>query len=332
MNELDEIRQNIVSANKYLKDHVFELYYLPDADGNLDVPTNVKVKLTGVKHFIDMGVSKPFVMFTAYILPSNKNSDTFNSILSAHFGKETDVKTYDYEPYPHLNFVIKNKLSNLLKYFSLPEAILTKVVNEVKPMKLNESVINEARFDNAVRTVVKDIISFFKYQREGDFGLPEELRPDELVYSFPDMETEFSVFLDLQVDENAKGIDVDADWYADDDLIYLTIISPPIQKAGYKDLQELTSELNEILRHEFEHIKQMEQGYKFPKKEPVDPFKYYSQPHELEAQRAGFRRRAKGERADFETIVRNWFEKNTHKHNLNPDQQEKIIQKILLNK
>ena len=73
----------------------------------------------------------------------------------------------------------------------------------------------------------------------------------------------------------------------------------------------------------------MEQGYKFPKKEPKDPYKYYTQPHELEAQRAGFRRRAKGERVDFETLVRNWFVKNPHKHNLNPDQQEKVIQKII---
>jgi hypothetical protein len=222
---------------------------------------------------------------------------------------------------------MSRKLSELLKYFSLPKAILTKVVNEVEPMKLNESLIKEARFDNAVRTVVKDIIAFFKYQREGEFGLPEELRDDELTYKFPDMETEFSIFLDLQLDDTVQGVDVDADYYRDDDLIYLTIISNP--KDGYTNLKELTSELNEVLRHEFEHIKQMEQGYKFPKKEPTDPYKYYTQPHELEAQRAGFRRRAKGERVDFETLVRNWFAKNPHKHNLNPTQQEKVIQKII---
>jgi hypothetical protein len=329
MNEVDEIRKGISNTNKYLEDYVFEVYYLPDANGNLKIPTNVKVKLTGLKHYVDMGHSKPFVQFTAYILPSNSESDLFNSILTAHFGKETEIKTYDYGKYQQFGWVIQKKLSEFLKYFSLPDAILTKVVNEVKPMKLNESLITEARFDNAVRTVVKDVISFFKYQREGDFGLPEDLRPDQLTYSFPDMQTEFSVFLDLQIDENIQEIDVDADYYRDDDLIYLTIISPPIQKAGYKDLQKLTSELNEVLRHEFEHIKQLEQGYKFPKKEPADPYKYYTQPHELEAQKAGFRRRAKGEKLDFETVVRNWFEKNPHKHNLNPEQKEKVIQKII---
>ena len=327
MSELDEIRQGIVSANKFLENHVFEMYYLADSEGNLEIPTNVKVKLTGMKHYLDMGESKPFVQFTAYILPTNKNSDKFNSILSAQLGRETEIKTFDNNAYLNFEWVMSRKLSELLKYFSLPKAILTKVVNEVEPMKLNESLIKEARFDNAVRTVVQDVIAFFKHQREGDFGLPEDLRDDELTYKFPDMETEFSIFLDLQLDDTVQGVDVDADYYRDDDLIYLTIISNP--KDGYTNLKELTSELNEVLRHEFEHIKQMEQGYKFPKKEPTDPYKYYTQPHELEAQRAGFRRRAKGERVDFETLVRNWFSKNPHKHNLNPTQQEKVIQKII---
>ena len=327
MSELDEIRQGIVSANKFLENHVFEMYYLADSEGNLEIPTNVKVKLTGMKHYLDMGESKPFVQFTAYILPTNKNSDKFNSILSAQLGRETEIKTFDNNAYLNFEWVMSKKLSELLKYFSLPKAILTKVVNEVEPMKLNESLIKEARFDNAVRTVVQDVIAFFKHQREGDFGLPEDLRDDELTYKFPDMETEFSIFLDLQLDDTVQGVDVDADYYRDDDLIYLTIISNP--KDGYTNLKELTSELNEVLRHEFEHIKQMEQGYKFPKKEPTDPYKYYTQPHELEAQRAGFRRRAKGERVDFETLVRNWFSKNPHKHNLNPTQQEKVIQKII---
>jgi len=327
MSELDEIRQGIVSANKFLKNHVFEMYYLADSEGNLEIPTNVKVKLTGMKHYLNMGESKPFVQFTAYILPTNKDSDKFNSILSAQLGRETEIKTFDNNAYLNFEWVMSKKLSEFLKYFSLPNAMLTKVVNEVEPMKLNESLIKEARFDNAVRTVVQDVIAFFKHQREGDFGLPEDLRDDELTYKFPDMETEFSIFLDLQLDDTVQGVDVDADYYRDDDLIYLTIISNP--KDGYTNLKELTSELNEILRHEFEHIKQFEQGYKFPKKEPTDPYKYYTQPHELEAQRAGFRRRAKGERVDFETLVRNWFAKNPHKHNLNPDQQEKVIQKII---
>jgi hypothetical protein len=327
MNELDEIRQGIVSANKYLKDHVFELNYLDiDGDGKFATPTNIKIKLTGVKHYLDMGTSKPFVQFTAYILPTNKESDKFNSILRAHFGRETEIKTYDDMGYYNLAWVLKQKVSNLLKYFSLPDGILTKVVNEVEPMKLNEGLLVEGKYDGITRQIVKDIISLFKYQRQGEFGLPEDLRPDEMEYSFKGL-TDFSIFLDLQGDKNIEGIDVDADYYRDDDLLYITIISNP--DAKYSILQELTGELNEVIRHELEHMKQNEQGYEFPKKEPKNPVKYYTQPHELDAQRAGFKRRAKGEKVDFETLVRNWFANNKHKHKMNPKDAEKVIQQII---
>jgi hypothetical protein len=90
----------------------------------------------------------------------------------------------------------------------------------------------------------------------------------------------------------------------------------------------LIGELNETIRHELEHVYQNEKGYKIPK-EPKEPLKYYTQQHELEAQRAGFKKRAKSEKVDFETLVRNWFKKNPHKHNLKPEQQEKVIQQIL---
>jgi hypothetical protein len=327
MNELDEIRQGIVSANKYLKDHVFELHYLDiDGDGKFATPTNVKIKLTGMKHYVDMGTSKPFVQFTAYILPTNKESDKFNSILRTHFGHETEIKTYDDMGYYNLAWVLKQKVSNLLKYFSLPDGILTKVINEVEPMKLNEGLLVEGKYDGITRVLVKDIISLFKYQRQGEFGLPEDLRPDEMEYSFKGL-TNFSIFLDLQGDKNVEGIDVDADYFSDEDLLYITIISNP--DAKYSILQELTSELNEIIRHELEHMKQNEQGYQFPKKEPKNPLKYYTQPHELDSQRAGFKRRAKGEKVDYETLVRNWFANNKHKHKMTPQNAEKVIQQIL---
>lgn len=326
MSELDEIKQGIISANKYLKDHVFEVYYIPDAEGNLNVPTNVKIKLTGVKHLLDMGTSKPFVTFTAYILPSNKESDKINSVLSLQFGRETEVNTFDIGEYYQFGWVITNILSHLLKYFSLPNATLTKVVNEIEPMKLNEGLIVEGKYDGITRELVKDIISLFKHQRQGEFGLPEDLHPEKLEYEFKGLDG-FSLFLDLQLDKDIQGVDVDAEYYRDDNLIYLTIVSNP--DAKYSILQELTSELNEVLRHELEHVKQEQQDYEFPNKEPKNPVKYYTQPHELDAQRAGFKRRAKGENVNFETVVRQWFEKNKHKHKMNPKQAEKVIQQII---
>lgn len=189
-----------------------------------------------------------------------------------------------------------------------------------------KQILKEDKFDSIVRFLVKDIISMVKYQKEGDFGLPEDLRPDELVYSFPKLETEFSIFLDLQLDENVESVDVDADYYNQDEMIYITIKSNP--NLNNKILQELIGELNEILRHELEHIKQHEEGFEFPD-EPSDPKSYYTQGHELDAQRKGFKRRAKKENKDFESLVRDWFQKNKHKHNLKPNDIEFVVGKIL---
>jgi hypothetical protein len=313
-------------ANKFFENHTFEVYYLFDSEGEPIAPTNVKVKLTGVKEYISMGDYKPFIMYTAYILPSNEKSDKFNSVLSAHFGRETEIQTFDSGAYGNFAWVMTKKLSELLKYFSLPEAILTKVVNEVEPKKMNESLIVEGELDKLTRKLVQDVVQFFKHQRKGEFGLPEDLGKDEMVYTYPGFDG-FSIFLDLQLSDDVETVDVDGELYYGDDLMYLTIISNP--NAGYTILDELTKELNEVIRHELEHIKQHEQGYKFPNKEPKSPEKYYTQQHELEAQRAGFNKRAKSENADFETLVRTWFQKNPHKHTLNPKQQEKVIQQII---
>ena len=315
-------------ANKFFENHTFEVYYLFDSEGEPIAPTNVKIKLTGVKDYISMGNYKPFVMYTAYILPSNKKSDKFNSVLRAHFGRETEIQTFDSGAYGNFGWVMTKKLSELLKYFSLPDAILTKVVNEVEPMKLNENLIVEGRYDSIVRELVRDIVSFYKYQREGEFLLPEDLKGEKFnSYKFPGINNEFVIELNLEIDDDVENIDIDAAYYREEDVIEITIISNP--EMGYKNLELLIGELNETLRHELEHIYQYQKGYKFPKREPTSPIKYYLQPHELEAQRAGFKRIAKLQKKPLIDVITNWFNKNKKRHRLSDKEVEKVIKKIL---
>ena len=313
-------------VNRFFEGHTFEIYYLQDGDGEYPTPTNIKVEITGVREYISMGDKKDYVTLTLYILPTSELSDAHNSIMSSYFGREKKIETYDAGPYQNLVWVTQGKVDEILKYFSLPSSMITKVVNEVEPKKMNESLIVEGELDKLTRKLVQDVVQFFKHQRKGEFGLPEDLGGDEMVYTYPGFEG-FSIFLDLQLSDDVETVDVDGELYYGDDLMYLTIISNP--NAGYTILDELTKELNEVIRHELEHIRQHEQGYKFPNKEPKSPEKYYTQQHELEAQRAGFNKRAKSEKADFETLVRTWFQKNPHKHTLKPNQQEKVIQQIL---
>lgn len=316
----------IQKANKYFENNIFEIFYLTDKNWGYSTPTNIKVQITGIREYISMGKDTEFVTVTIYILPTNEKSDKVHSFYRNLFGPQTKIETYYDGPYQNLIWVVREKMNELLKYFSLPQSMITKVVNEVESSEINESLIVEGQLDKTTRTLVQDVIGFFKHQREGEFGLPEDFDDGRMVYKLPGFEN-FSVFLDLQQSDDVETVDVDGDLYYDDDMIYLTIISNP--DAGYTILDELTKELNEVIRHELEHIKQYQSGYQFPKKEPKSPEKYYTQQHELEAQRAGFKKRAKSEKADFETLVRSWFKKNPHKHNLKPEQQEKVIQQIL---
>ena len=318
--------ETLERVNKFFDNHVFEIYSLFDKDGEPIAPTNVKVSLTGIKNYISMGESKPFVNFTAYILPTNEESDRFNSVLSRHFGKEQEIKTFDYGAYSNFGWVIQKKLSEFLKYFSLPETMLTKVVNEVEPAKLNENLIVESRYDNVVRTLIKDIVSFYKYQRDGEFVLPEDLNGKEF-YNFPGIKNSFVIELNLELDENVETVEVDGAYYREEDVIEITIVSNP--EIGFKNLEELIGELNETIRHELEHVYQYQKGFEFPKREPKSPIKYYTQPHELEAQVAGFKRIAKLKKLPLIQVIRNWFNKNQIRHRLSPKEVETVIKKII---
>lgn len=200
----------------------------------------------------------------------------------------------------------------------------------MKKIIVSKNLLNEARLDNVVRTIVRDIITLYKNKKVGEYGLPEDLRPEQLTYDFERIPDPISIFLDLSQDDKIETFDLDADYYRDDDLIHVTISYNP--EKHQKITYELIGELNEVIMHELEHIKQYERGYDFPKKEPKKPEKYYTQQHELEALRKGFSRGSKVRKMNYEDLVRNWFVKYKNKHNLSPNQIEFVVSKILSEK
>ena len=317
----------IERINRFFDNHIFEVYLQPTHDEDYSIRTNVKVKLTGVKDYISMGDKKPHVGYTIYILPTDETSDTWNNLYADIHGRNTSINTSSRE-YANLRWVMNKKLEDFLKYFGVNnDVICTKVINEVEPKKMNESLITEARYDNVVRTLVKDIISLYKFQREGEFSLPEDIKGEEdTTYSFPGIENEFSIELNLATDDDVDTVEIDAAYYRDEDVIEVTIVSNP--EVGLHNIQELIGELNETIRHELEHVSQHQKGYDFPK-EPKNPLKYYTQPYELEAQLAGFKRRARKENRDLEEVIRGWFRRNEKKHKLKPKQVEIVIKKLL---
>ena len=108
--------QSIIDkVNKFLKNNAYEIYYLPNKDAEYATPTNIRVEITGMKDYIQQGDWKPFVTYTAYILPTNKISDGYNSMLREYFGHEVEIKTYDYGPFQDLSWVLTHKMDDLMR-------------------------------------------------------------------------------------------------------------------------------------------------------------------------------------------------------------------------
>jgi len=201
MNEIDFPIERI---NNFFDNHVFEVYTQPTHDQDFTMPTNVKVKLTGVKEYLSVGEKTPHVQYTMYILPTSQRSDTLNKIYSDIYGKEADINTTSRE-YSNLRWVMDRKLSEFLRYFAVDKAaICTKVINNVNNDQINESLLVEGKFDYITRELIKDIIKIYKSQRTGEFQLPEDLYSDREVYTFKGIENPFSIGLDLSVSEDVE--------------------------------------------------------------------------------------------------------------------------------
>lgn len=329
---MDIIDFPIERLNEFLSDHSFVItnpYGLPNDVSKIDV----KVKLTGMKPMISIGEWKNFIEYT--LILEKVDDEHLRQILGYVFAA---AKTHDYvisntdTKFYSLTSQVNELLRKFLKYWGIDNyvtctRIIDKVTN-VDPKYMLEGVINEGRYDIAIRNVVKDILMTFKYQKEGTWYLPEDiLGGEEMVYTFPNVNSPFSVELNMEVDDDVDTVDVDGEYYADDDTIVVRIKSNP--NLDREMLEELHFELVELISHEIKHLEQNERGYKFPRKEPKKSLKYYTQPHEIEAQIAGFKKRAQKQRRPFADVVDDWFDKNRHKHGLTDDEIDIVVDKIL---
>lgn len=224
---------------------------------------------------------------------------------------------------------IKNNIWSEMKYFSLtdtPEIAKIKIdIPELPSDNMKQITETKSEKRNVVRKVVEDIIYLFKLQGEGEYTLPEDIT-GEITYEFENLKNDFNVELRIQESDEVDTFELDGGYYEDEETIEIEIVFNP--EAFPKSLYELVGDLNETFRHELQHHLQYEKGDENPKGEN-DPEKYYSQPHELDAQVAGIKRKSKITKQPFELLVRDWFAKNKNKHRLDGDAQERVIQKVL---
>ena len=230
-------------------------------------------------------------------------------------------------------YFVENELRKYLnEKFLLDPPLSSKNIknNDELPKTMTES---KALFENTqqkqvVGTVVKDIITLFKNNDDGEFYLPEDIDENKMTYEFSKLSTPFSVELILEENENIDNFKINGEYAEDDDTITIVINYNPDKKRTL--VYDLIGELNEIVAHEIRHIVQKEKGhFELGGSKEEDPYKYYTQPHELDALNFGFKRMARMTKKPIETLVQNWFDKNDDIHMLNPEQKKDVIKKIL---
>jgi len=321
----------IERINKFLESHSFEIQSPLGSGLNRPMTLTVKLKLTGVKPMISVGDWKDFIEYTIYL--EDIDYEFGHMILNQMF-KNLNTNDYKISNTDTTFYVITSQsneiLRNFLNHFSLDYHVTcTRIVNnlgEYHPKSMNEGLIKEGKYDSMTRQLVKDVLSVFKYQKEGNYLLPEDINKGES-YNFPVLDANFTIELSMELSDKVETVDVDGAFYPEDDVIEISITSNP--NLDREVLEELHFELNELIRHEVEHIIQLDRGDKIPKKEPKRPLKYYTQGHELSAQLAGFKRRAQKEHKPLEDVIREWFRKNKLKHRLSDKNVEVVINQLL---
>ena len=191
-------------------------------------------------------------------------------------------------------------------------------------MYTKKIILEKVRNASSIRNIVRDIITIYKSEEDGEFYLPEELGDDNLVYILPN--SQISVELILEKSDNVDDYMVNANFYRKDDIIVIKIVYNPIVKNQIT--YNLIGELNELVAHELRHQYQRDYGLfdldaRDEEDEEPEGYEYYSRPEEIDAQVEGFKRMRDVTRRPFEELVRNWFRTHRDIHQMGPEDEKK---------
>ena len=306
--------------NKLLSTRTFKFkgQIINDLPESMNSDIDYKFKIDGYKKMTSVGEEYNYALLIVVITGLN---DRFSQLLFTPEDNEQGkmiAKSFEnrlYKFYSDLNLA----MTNFLRIFDgdIRTTIDSLTFDVPKP-------INESRMSRlAVRTAVKDIVNILKNGKAGDFMLPND-EGDE--YQFINLPFGFSVELFIEIDNDIEKYKMNGQ-IVENDVIQIIIRFNP--KTLKNNFYNIIGELNEIVAHELEHLFQYFRGeYKY-KTPPNDSFKYYTQPHEVKAQRAGFRRIAKLRKLPFNDVVRDWFEDHKEIHQMNDNEVDKVIQIII---
>ena len=279
-----------------------------------------KFKVDGYKKMTSVGEEYNYALLNVVITGLN---DRFSQLLFTPEDNEQGkmiAKSFEnrlYKFYSDLNLV----MTNFLRIFD--SDVRTTIDSLTFDIKEPENITESRMSRLAIRTTVKDIVNVLKNGEPGTFYFPGE---DGEEYIFTNLPFGYSVQLYIEIDNEIETFEVNA-LAEENDIIKIAILLNP--KTLRRNFYNIIGELNEIIAHELEHLYQYSKGEHTYKYQPKKSFKYYTQPHEIGAQRAGFRRVAKLRKLPFNDVVRDWFDTHKDIHKLDDNEMEEVIQIII---
>lgn len=195
----------------------------------------------------------------------------------------------------------------------------------IEPEKNNDIIQEQKVSRKFLRDIVRDII--FKIKK--DYKKPK-------TYKYNRVDPGFGNPFDMEIVMNKgkdfdgkflKPYDMEAFWGDDTDTLEVFLNIDPRTDQSF--LYNLVGEFNDVISHELTHKRQYERGDKISKRRITRPETYYTQPHEVEAQMVGFKRKAKLMGKPLEDIIRDYFNKRRIKYSLTDRIIDRIVKKLM---
>jgi hypothetical protein len=320
---ISETQINLI--NKIVSKKTFNYNGEIVATADIKADIDYKFKITGQRKMMSVGEYYDYLKLEVTITGFN---DKFSRLI---FGFDEQYKHMDFEKmyksqlYPFYNR-LNQQIQEYLKYFNTTGELIRTTIDNLKfDVKKPENITESRMSKVAIRTTVKDIVYKLKDGKSGEFRLPDV--DDGSEYSFINLPFGYSVDLSIEIDENIEGYEIEGDYSSEDDVIEIAILYNP--KTLRRNFYNIIGKLNDMVAHELEHGFQYNKGERIYNDPPEDSFGYYTQPHEITAQRAGFRRVAKLRKLPYNDVVRDWFNDHKDVHGLTDDEIEKVIQIII---
>jgi len=261
---------------------------------------NFTFQIKEIKPMISVGEWKDHALVdvTLYVDPNTVLGKLVSGEYKDIWGESENLLRF----YP-IKYGTAEKITNALKLVSKLDVI----VKSIKPVLIGgeeETITEQKVTNNLIRNIVREIAFEVKKDLHGkrkknigsyDIGMDEPVDIVLFVNPTPNK------------DENIKPLDIQGYWDEDENQIEIDV--DIADDSDMDVMYELIGELNDVVTHEFEHAKQTKSGYVFPDVEYKQPKRYYLQQHEIEAQVAGFKRKAKLQKRPIEEVIREYFQK-----------------------